>query len=277
MKKSNNNTMAAAAFAALLISGIAGGCSASETTTASAPQTPTAAGVGTGLSGLGAGPSPVSLGTAGNFVIVAKTAVSTTAGSTITGNIGISPAAATFITGFSLVADGSGVFSTSALVTGNIYASNYTPPTPTTMSTAVSDMETAFTDAASRTADYTELAAGDISGKNLGPAAYKWGTGVVINSNLTLTGGPNDVWIFEIAQGLTVANGVQIVLAGGALAKNIFWQASATVTIGTGAQMVGVILGQTAINLNTGASATSRLLAQSQVTLDANVVTKPAP
>jgi hypothetical protein len=224
MNIANYTTSRAVSLGLMIAASIACGCVSDDPNAGSldsGSKTPTAAGVGTGLSGLGAGPSPVLLGTAGNFVILAKTAVSTTAGSSVTGDIGISPAAATFITGFSLVADGSGVFSTSTMVTGQIYASNYTPPSPTTMTTAVSDMQIAFTDAASRTADYTELASGDISGLNLGPATYKWGTGVLINSSITLTGGPNDVWIFEIAQGLSVGSGVKIQLAGGALDANI--------------------------------------------------------
>src|SRR5450759_1005553 len=100
---------------------------------------------GTATSGQG-----VNLGTAGDFVILAKTAVSTTGTTAITGDIGLSPAAASFITGFGLVMDATGTFSTSVpliLVTGKVYASDYTPPTPAKMTTAVSDMEAAYTDA----------------------------------------------------------------------------------------------------------------------------------
>ena len=125
--------------------------------------------------------APVNLGTAGNFVILAKTGISTTGVTSITGDIGISPAAATFITGFGLIMDASGTFSTSSLVTGKIYAADYTPPTPTYMTTAVGDMETAYTDAAGRPLpDYTELYAGDVTGQTLTPGLYKWGTGVLV-------------------------------------------------------------------------------------------------
>jgi hypothetical protein len=88
------------------------------------------------------GPNPVNLGTAVNFVILAKSAVSTTGTTAVTGDIGLSPAAATFVTGFSLIADSTNTFATSSIVTGSVYASNYATPTPATMTTAVADMET---------------------------------------------------------------------------------------------------------------------------------------
>ncbi|MGV8894051.1 MAG: ice-binding family protein [Burkholderiaceae bacterium] len=223
------------------------------------------------------GPDPVLLGTAGNFVILAKSAISTTGTTKVTGDIGVSPAAASFITGFSLTADPSNVFSTSPLVTGKVFASNYAVPTPNNLTTAVSDMETAFTDAAGRpTPDFTELYSGDISGRTLVPGLYKWGTGVLITSaGVTLSGGADDVWIFQIAQDLTVNNSAIVTLGGNAQAKNIFWQVSGQATIGTAANFKGNILSQTLISLNTGAAMTGRALAQTAVTLNANNITKP--
>jgi hypothetical protein len=226
------------------------------------------------------GPAPVDLGTAGNFVILAKTGVSTTGTTAVTGDIGVSPAAATYITGFSLSADSTNVFSTSSLVTGQIFASNYAVPTPTNLTTAVSDMETAFTDAAGRTvpAAITELGTGDISGMTLPPGLYKWSSGVLITSaGVTLDGGANDVWIFQIAQNLTVNNAAIVHLTGGAQAKNIFWQVSGQATLGTTVDFKGIILSQTLISLNTDAVMTGRALAQTAVTLNATTVTQPAP
>ncbi|NMM37915.1 MAG: DUF3494 domain-containing protein [Glaciimonas sp.] len=224
-----------------------------------------------------AGPAPVLLGTAGNFVILAKSAISTTGTTAVTGDIGVSPAAASYITGFSLTADPSNVFSTSPLVTGKIFAANYAVPTPNNLTTAVNDMETAFTDAAGRpTPDFTELYAGDISGKTLAPGLYKWGTGVLITgAGVTLSGGPNDVWIFQVAQDLTVSNSAIVTLSGGAQAKNIFWQVSGEATLGTAANFKGNILSQTLISLNTGAAMTGRALAQTAVTLNATSISQP--
>ena len=238
---------------------------------------PTGAGAGTGAGGAGRGPAPVNLGAAGNFVVLAKAAVSTTGVTAVTGNVGVSPAAASLITGFSLVADATNVFSTSSLVTGQVFAADYAVPTPGNLTTAVLNMETAYTDATGRAPDVTELGAGNIGGLNLGPATYKWGTGVLIPTNLTLTGGPNDVWIFQIAQGLTVSSGVQIILAGGAQAKNVFWATFAAADLGTTSKFNGVILSQTSIAMKTGATTNGRLLAGTAVNLDQNTVTQPAP
>ena len=215
---------------------------------------------------------PVNLGTAGTFAILAKTGISTVPASAITGNLGVSPAAATYITGFSLTADPSNVFSTSTQVTGKVYAANYAVPTPSNMTTAVSDMELAFTDAAGRAPDFTELGAGNIGGMTLAPGVYKWGTSVLIPADITLSGSATDVWIFQVAQNLTLANATKIFMMGGALPKNVFWQVSGAVDIGTTAHCEGVILTQTAIAMRTGASINGRLLAQTAVTLDSNTV-----
>jgi len=130
----------------------------------------------------------------------------------------------------------------------------------------------AYTDANSRAPDYNELGAGNIGGLNLGPATYKWGTAVLIPSNLTLTGGPNDVWIFQIAQGLSVSSGVQIILAGGALPQNIYWATFSAADLATTSKFKGTVLSQTSIAMKTGATINGRLLAGTAVTLDQNVV-----
>jgi hypothetical protein len=219
---------------------------------------------------------PVNLGTAGDFVVLAKAAISTASASTVTGDMGISPAAATYITEFSLIADATNVFSTSSQVTGKIYASNYTAPTPSNLTTAVGDMEIAFEDAASRPADYTEEAAGAIGGMTLDAGTYKWGTDVSISDDLTLDGSATDVWIFQVAGDLSIASAKRVNLTGGAVAKNVFWQVSGKAEFGTTSHFEGVVLCQTGITLKTGASINGRLLAQTAVNLDASVVVEPA-
>lgn len=221
------------------------------------------------------GPAQVNLGAASEYAILAKSGISTVPNSVVTGNIGVSPIGSTAITGFSLTADATNAFSTSSQLIGKAYASNYASPTPSNLTTAVRNMETAYTDAAGRAADYTELYTGDLSGRTLTPGVYKWGTGVMINSNVTLNGGANDVWIFQIAKGITQAAGTQIILTGGATAKNIFWQAAETVAIGTGAHFEGIILSQTNISLAANASINGRLLAQTAVTLIKSTVVAP--
>jgi len=142
----------------------------------------------------------------------------------------------------------------------------------------VGDMEFAYNDAAGRVSpNFTELGAGEIGGLTLAPGLYKWGTGVLISTDVTLSGGPDAVWIFQVAGTLKQANATRVTLAGGALAKNIFWQVAGAVTLGTTAHFEGVVLAKTMIAVNTGATVNGRLLAQTAVTLQMNAVTQPAP
>ncbi|MBE0514022.1 ice-binding family protein [Sulfurimonas sp.] len=223
--------------------------------------------------------APVNLGTAGSFAILSKTGISTTGTTAITGDIGVSPAALTYITGFDpMPLSPDGTYATSSIVTGKIYAADMATPTPAKMTAAVSDMEIAYTDAAGRTLpDFTELHGGALGGKALVPGLYKWGTNVLINSEVFISGGATDVWIFQISGDLIVANGVKITLTGGALAKNIFWQVAggAGVSLGTTAEFKGIALVAKKISLTTGAKTNGRLLSQTAVTLDANAVTQP--
>jgi Ice-binding-like len=218
---------------------------------------------------------PVDLGTAGNYAILAKSGISSVSNSIITGDIGVSPIAATAITGFSLTKHATNKFSVSNQIIGKAYAADYAP-TASKLTTAISNMETAYTDAAGRAVNYHELYAGDISGQTLTPGVYKWGTGVLINSDVTLNGGPNDVFIFQIGKGITQATGTRIILKGGVQAKNIFWQSAETVAIGTDAHFEGNILGMTNITLCANASIHGRLLAQTAVTLIKNTVVAPS-
>lgn len=223
-----------------------------------------------------AGPALVNLGSAGNFAILAKTGISTTGTTFVTGDIGVSPAAATYITGFSLNLPAASAFSTSPLVSGKVYSPDYANPTPANLTTAILDMQNAYTDGMSRAPSVTELGAGNIGGLTLAPGTYKWGTGVTIPTDVTLSGGANDVWIFQIAQNLNVSSAKSIVLSSGAQASNIFWVVAGQTTIGTTAVFNGNILDQTTIVLNTGARLNGRALAQAAVTLDANAVTTPS-
>jgi hypothetical protein len=135
----------------------------------------------------------------------------------------------------------------------------------------------AYSDAAGRSIpDATELGAGEIGGLTIAPGLYKWGSGVSIATDVTLSGGPNDVWIFQIAETLKQASATRITLAGGAQAKNIFWQVGGVVSIGTTARFEGVLLAKTLIAFKTGASANGRLFAQTAVTLEQNAITQPA-
>ena len=212
----------------------------------------------------------VNLGIAGNFVILSKSGITDVYKSTITGNIGSSP-----ITG-------AAIHVTCREVTGTIYSVNAAGPLPcrvtnaSMLTTSIRNMQTAYTDAAGRPRpDVLNLGAGNIGGKTLTPGLYKWTTGVTIPKNITISGGPLDVWIFQVAGNLNMSSAVKIVLSGGAQAKHIFWQASGAVTLGTTSHFEGIVLGKTGINMKTGASINGRMLAQTAVTLQMNTVTRP--
>ncbi len=215
----------------------------------------------------------VDLGGASNYVILAKTAINNSSTSAITGHLGLSPAATSYITGLALV-DFTG-YATSSQVTGNIYAADMADPTPVTLTTAVNDMITAYNDAAGRPSpDFLELGTGNIGGMTLASGLYKWTSTVTIPSDLTLTGGADDIWIFQIAGDLSQSSAVLVTLNGGAQAKNIFWQVAGEATFGTTSHFEGTVLSMTGITFQTGASMNGRALAQTAVILDANALTK---
>lgn len=221
-----------------------------------------------------AGLAIVPLGSSQNYVILAKTAINNNPTSDITGDLGLSPAATSYITGFALT-DATG-YATAAQVTGHVFASDMAAPAGTNLTTAVENMITAYNDAAGRTSpDFLELGTGDIGGKTLSPGLYKWTSTVTLPTNVTISGSATDVWIFQISGDLTVSADVNVTLEGGASAKNIFWQVAGEATFGATSHFEGVILSMTGITFETGASVNGLLLAQTAVILDANTVTKP--
>ena len=216
----------------------------------------------------------VDLRVAGNYVILAKTKISNIATSAVTGDLGLSPAATSYITGFALT-NATG-YATASQVTGKIYAADMASPTGINLTTAVENMLTAYTDAAGRpTPDFSELYTGNIGGKTLTPGLYKWTTNVTLPSDVVISGSATDVWIFQISGNLILSSAVKIMLNGGAQAKNIFWQVAGQATLGTTSHFEGIILSKTGITFQTGASINGRALAQSAVILDKNIVTQP--
>ena len=232
----------------------------------------TASGASEGRMSVSVRQSPVDLRSAGTFAVLTKSGITNVFESVINGDVGASP-----ITGSAVL------LTCGEVKTGKIYSVDAAGPLPCVvndaplLSSAVLDMEAAYTDAAGRTSPTaTELGAGEIGGLTLAPGLYKWGTPVSIATDVTLSGGPNDVWIFQIAGTLTQASAKQVILTGGAKAKNVFWQVADVVTIGTTAHFEGVVLAKTMVAVNTGASVNGRLLAQTAVTLQMNAVTQPA-
>ena len=241
---------------------------------------------GPGLGAVGAacsGASCVNLGAAGKYAILAKTNVSTVPNSVVTGNVAVSPAARTFLTGWSLITEPTDTSFGSAQVSGRLFAAdNVGGSTSVNLTTAVADMGTAYTAAVGLAPAGGGLitacpGAGAFGGLTLAAGVYKCtpAVGIAAATNLTLNGTATDVWVFQMAGGYTQAAATQVILTGGALPQNVFWVSAATVTVGATAVMQGVVLSQTNIGMGAGSTVNGRLLAQTAVTLNQTTVTQP--
>jgi hypothetical protein len=232
-----------------------------------------------GVRGTSAKESSVNLLSAGNYAILTKSGISTVPDSVITGDIAVSPIAATAITGFSLTMDSGNTFSTSSqLSTGKAFAATYSSPIPAHLTSAVSAMEAAYTDAAGRVnsdGDRINLGGGILGGKfggaetQLTPGVYTFGKDVIIGDDITFEGtgtgegeGESDIFIIQIAGKLTQTANINVILSNGALAKNVFWQVAQEVAVGAGAHLEGIILAKTSVLFETGSSLNGRVLSQ---------------
>jgi hypothetical protein len=205
--------------------------------------------------------APVALGTADNFAVLAGSSVTNTGPTSVTGDLGVSPG--TSITGFPPGA-----------VVGTQHAGD------TTAAQAVADLTAAYNDAAGRTLCAVTVA-GNLGGQTLAPGLYKSTSSLAISSgDLTLDalGDATAVFIFQIASTLTTTSGRQIVLSGGAMATNVFWQVGTSATLGSGSVFRGTLMADQSVTLNTGATLNGRALARiAGVTLDSNPILKSTP
>jgi hypothetical protein len=258
---------------ALMLSALVAGCGSGDGGGGFPRSSVTAAGAGTGAGAGGRGPAPVNLGSAANFRILAKTAVTDIPLSAVTGEVGLGPGApGTAITGLTCPEVNGGVgtpIHVASTAGAAITSCSFIDPA---LGVAIGDADAAFVDASGRAPDYNELGAGIIGGLNLGPATYKWTTAIQIPSTLTLTGGANDVWIFVTSGNISIASNVQIILAGGALPQNIYWATSSAADLATSSTFKGTVISATGIDMKTGATINGRLLAATAVTLDHNTV-----
>ena len=218
--------------------------------------------------------APVDLGSNVNFVILAGAAVTSTGGGTINGDVGASPIA------------GSAIGVTDAQVNGIIYAVDASGPAgsvvdPVLLTAAKDYLTIAYNDAAGRTpvptGSFLNPNGGNIGGLNLVPGLYKFTTTALITgSDVTLTGGPDDVWIFQCAQDLQLGSGIKVILAGGARARNIFWQVGTSAVLGTSSVFKGTIMADQSITMNTSSTMEGRALAFSaEVAFNGDIATLP--
>jgi len=217
-------------------------------------------------------PTAVGLGSANDFAILAGSGISDVPTSSITGNVGLDPAAGSFITGL-----------TCAEVHGTIYTNNASGPAcrrinGAALVTVKNDLSTAYNDAAGRTVPLPNVfSAGDkqLDGLTLAPGVYQVGGAASANlsTSLTLSGSASSVWIFQATSDLVFGSGSTVTMTGGASACNVFWQVNSSATIGTGASISGTILALSSITANTGASIDGRLLAENGlVSLQSNTI-----
>jgi hypothetical protein len=192
---------------------------------------------------LAAGPAPIDLGSCAHFAILATATVTTTGGGIINGDVGLYPAGSQGIP--------------SAQINGAIY--NGGP----IAAQAQLDLNAAIIAASPAQLPGGINAGADLSGQTLVPGVYQSPSGAYgISGILTLHGGPNDVWVFQMASSLTVSSGCQIILTGGAQARNIFWQVGSSATLGTTSVFKGTIMAYASITMNTGSTLDGRALAQ---------------
>jgi hypothetical protein len=202
--------------------------------------------------------SPVGLGTADSFAVLAGTGITNTGPTTITGDIGTFPT--TSITGL-----------TSLTLLGTNHAGD------SVTQAAKTDLTTAYTTAAGE--GPTTAIAADLVGQTLKPGVYNSASAVGLSGVLTLdaVGDPNAVWVFQAGSTLITASDSKIVMLNGAQACNVYWQVGSSATLGTNSTFTGTILALTSISLQTGATVEGRVLARNgAVTMDTNTITRSA-
>ncbi|MBP6237901.1 MAG: Ig-like domain-containing protein [Saprospiraceae bacterium] len=223
-----------------------------------------------------AGPPVVELNSVARFGIIAGVGISNNAGFSQIRNmdVGISPGVRSSVTGFP----------PATIVNGDIYASDDVAPPgiAATLSEAKQDLTNAYLFAEGASTPAPVTVSGDIGGTTLTPGIYKTNSTLLIQSgDLTLDaqGDVNAVWIFQIASGFTTIGGAggNVILSGGAQAKNIFWQTGSSATVGDFTSFQGNILALTSITMNSGATATGRMLCinGAVVMTNTNFINKP--
>jgi len=228
------------------------------------------------------GPAVINLNSVARFGIIAGVGVSNNAGFSVINNldVGIYPGARSSVTGFP----------PATVVGGAIYCSDDVAPpgTAAMLLQAQNDLTAAYNAAAGATLPAPAVAPADLGGKTLAPGIYTSSSTMLLqNGDLTLDaqGDANAVWIFQVGSAFTSvgsgpfpsASGGNVILAGGAQAKNVFWQVSSSATIGDFTHFQGNVLSLSSITMNSGAVAEGRMLARngSVIMTSTNIINKP--
>ena len=217
----------------------------------------------------------VDLGTAANYVILTKSGISTVPTSSITGNMGVSPIAGTAMTGFAFDTSSPERW-TSSQITGGAFSATHSSPVPTTLTTAVGDMETAYLNAEQRNSTKgVNIGAGAIGGLTLTTGVYDFNVAISIGVDVKFSGDADDVFILKTTKSLMQVAGTKVILEGGAQAKNIFWQVAGEVLVSSRAVMQGILLVKTKVVFETKSSLSGRVFSQTALTLDMATITQP--
>ncbi len=215
-----------------------------------------------------AGQAAVDLRSSGRFAILAASEITSVPTSAIKGDVGLSPAARSSITGLTPVE-----------VDGTIFAADDGGAVAVMLSQAKLDLDSAYNDAAGRTGDAVDVSNANLGGRTLGPGLYKSAGTLSLTGDLTLDGQSdiNAVFIFQVATSLGVTSASHVILSGGADAANIYWQVGTSAAFDTTTIFYGTILADQSITFATGATLNGRALARiGAVTLQSTTIANPA-
>lgn len=209
------------------------------------------------------------LGIADSFAVMAYTSITSAPTSNITGKVGLKPGTRSLISLSPHEIEGG---------SSEIYAGDDEGDPANYLTLAREDLIEAYRDAVARSTDKDKIEAysGNPGGKILPPGIYRWSNGVTIASDMTLEGNDRDVFIFQINGDMNVAPNVRIELSGGARAKNIFWQVSGKVTLGSTSVVPGTIMSQLTFEMKSLARLNGRAFVKNgKLLMNQNTIKRP--
>jgi hypothetical protein len=241
----NRLNLPSARFAAvLLIAALFSGACGSDKPTVTGP-------------GGAANPAAPSLTSAQTYVVLGASAVTNTGATAITGDLGVS-SPGIGPTGFP-----------PGTITGNTHSGD------ASSAAAQGDLTPAYNTLAAKTCT-TSLTGQDLGGMTLSQGVFCFTSSAQLTGTLTLNGDASSVFIFKVSSALNTASNSSVVMTGGSLARNVYWQVGSSATLGSGTAFKGNIIALTSVSLGTGATLSGRAMARNgAVTMDANAISMP--